>query len=126
MNANAKLIDRLIGRGGKSWSDTTALESGEMICVGTLPDTAPPPPGTFRQPVGLRLSRAVLEDCLGSVRIIRQLAVDAAADGPGRPPRRVRILAPIRGKGGSTRAAVVELVARSRGMWVEVRMAGEE
>ena len=121
---SASLIDRLCGRGGKPWSDTTAIECGEMVCVGTLPST--PPPGTFRQPLGLRLSRAVLEDCLGSVRIIRQLAVDAAADGPGRPPRRVRILAPIRGKGGSTRAAVVELVARSRGMWVEVRMAVEE
>ena len=38
----------------------------------------------------------------------------------------VRILAPVRSKRGSTRAAVVELVARSRGAWVEVRMAGEE
>ena len=126
MNANAKLIDRLIGRGGKSWSDTTALESGEMICVGTLPDTAPPPrPGVFRRPIGLRVSRAVLEDCGRSRSIICQLAVNAAEDGAGRPPRRVRILAPIRGKGGSTRAAVVELVARSRGAWVEVRMVGE-
>ena len=43
---------------------------------------------------------------------------------PGRPDRRVRILAPVLGKHG-TRAAVVELVARSRGAWVEVRMAGE-
>ena len=126
MNANAKLIERLCGRGGKSWSDATALETGEMVHVGTLPDAAPPPPpGTFRPPVGLRLSRAVLEDCRGSVAIIRQLAADAAADGPGRPPRRVRILAPIRGKHGSTRAAVVELVARSKGCWVEVREAGE-
>ena len=124
MNANAKLIDRLIGRGGKSWSDTTALESGEMICVGTLPDTAPPPPGTFRQPVGLRLSRAVLEDCGRSARVIRTLATAAAADGAGRPPRRVRLLAPIRGKHG-TRAAVVELVARCAGGWVEVREEGE-
>ena len=125
MSAHTKLIDRLCGRGGKPWSDVTALEVGEMVHVGTLPDTTPPPPpGTFRPPVGLRLSRAVLEDCRGSRSIICQLAVDAAADGPGRPPRRVRILAPVRGKGG-TRAAVVELVARSRGMWVEVREAGE-
>lgn len=124
-NANAKLIERLIGRQGKPWSDTTALETGEMVHVGTLPDAAPPPrPGVFRRPVGLRLSRAVLEDCRGSVAIIRQLAADAAADGPGRPARRVRILAPVRGKHG-TRAAVVELVARSRGAWVEVRMEGE-
>lgn len=49
-----------------------------------------------------------------------EMAVGAYTDGPGRPPRRVRILAPIRGKHG-TRGAVVELVARSRGMWVEVR-----
>ena len=126
MSAQAKLIDRLIGRGGKPWSDVTALEVGEMVHVGTLPDTTPPPPpGTFRRPIGLRLSRAVLEDCRGSVAIIRQLAGDAAADGPGRPPRRVRILAPIRGKHGSTRAAVVELVARCAGGWVEVRMEGE-
>ena len=125
MNANAKLIERLCGRGGKPWSDTTALESGEMVHVGTLTSTPPPSPGTFRQPVGLRLSRAVLEDCRGSVKVIRQLAADAAADGPGRPARRVRILALARGKHG-TRAAVVELVARSRGMWVEVREAGEE
>ena len=127
MKTNTKLIDRLIGCGGKSWSDATALETGEMVRVGTLPDAAPPPrPGVFRQPLGLRLSRAVFEDCRGSVAIIRQLAGEAAADGPGRPPQRVRILAPVRGKGGSTRAAVVELVARSRGGWVEVRMAGEE
>ena len=127
MNANAKLIERLVGRGGKPWSDTTALEVGEMVHVGTLDSTAPPPPpGVFRRPVGLRLSRAVFEDCRGSRSIICQLAVDAAADGAGRPPRRVRILAPIRGKGGGTRAAVVELVAVARGTWVEVRMAGEE
>ena len=108
MSANAKkLIDRIGCGGGKSWSDATALETGEMVCVG-----------------GLRLSRAVYEDCRGSVRVIRTLATAAAADGPGRPPRRVRILAPIRGKGG-TRAAVVELVARSRGAWVEVREEGE-
>ena len=75
---------------------------------------------------GLRVSRAVHEDCRGSIAIIRGLATAAGADGPGRPSRRVRILAPIRGKGGGTRAAVVELVARSRGAWVEVRMAGEE
>ena len=127
MSAQLKLIDRLIGRGGKPWSDVTALEVGEMVHVGTLPDTAPPPrPGTFRRPLGLRVSRAVLEDCRGSRSIICQLATAAAADGAGRPARRVRILAPIRGKGGGTRAAVVELVARSRGVWVEVRMAGEE
>ncbi len=120
----SSIVDRLVGRGGKSWSDTTALECGEMICVGTLPDAAPPPPGVFRQPIGLRLSRAVLEDCRGSVRIIRGLATAAAADGPGRPPRRVRILAAIRGKGG-VRAAVVELVARCAGGWVEVREEGE-
>lgn len=127
MSASAKkLIDRIgCGRGGKPWSATTALETGEMICVGTLPDAAPPPrPGVFRRPIGLRLSRAVYEDCRSSVRVIRQLAADAAADGPGRPARRVRILAPIRGKHG-VRAAVVELVAVSRGAWVEVRMAGE-
>ena len=125
MNANAKLIDRLIGRGGKSWSDATALETGEMVHVGTLPDTAPPPrPGVFRRPIGLRLSRAVYEDCRGSVRVIRELAIAAAADGPGRPAQRVRILAPVRGKGG-TRAAVVELVARCAGGWVEVREEGE-
>ncbi len=109
----------------KRWSAATALESGEMVHVGTLPDAAPPPPpGTFRRPVGLRISRAVLEDCRGSRSIICQFAVDAAEDGPGRPARRVRILAPIRGKHG-VRAAVVELVAVSRGAWVEVRMAGE-
>ena len=125
MSAQLKLIERLCGRGGKPWSDTTALEVGEMVHVGTLDSTAPPPPpGTFRRPIGLRLSRAVLEDCRSAVKIIRQLAVDAAEDGPGRPARRVRILAEIRGKRG-TRAAVVELVARSRGAWVEVREAGE-
>ena len=124
MKTNTKLIERLIGRQGKPWSDTTALEVGEMVHVGTLPDATPPPPGTFRPPVGLRLSRAVREDCGRSARIIRQLAVDAASDGAGRPPRRVRILAAIRGKGG-VRAAVVELVAISRGTWVEVRMEGE-
>ena len=125
MSANAKLIERLCGRGGKPWSDVTALEVGEMVHVGSLPDAAPPPPpGTFRRPIGLRLSRAVFEDCRCSVAIIRQLAVDAAADGPGRPPRRVRILAPVRGKHG-VRAAVVELVARAKGTWVEVREAGE-
>ena len=125
MSAQPKLIDRLIGRQGKPWSDTTALEVGEMICVGTLPDAAPPPrPGVFRQPIGLRLSRAVYEDCRGSVRVIRDLAAAAAADGPGRPPRRVRILAPVRGKHG-VRAAVVELVARCAGAWVEVREEGE-
>ncbi len=125
MSAHTKLIDRLVGGNGKPWSDVTALESGEMVHVGTLTSTTPQPPGTVRPPVGLRLSRAVLEDCLGSVRIIRQLAGEAAADGAGRPPRRVRILAPIRSRHG-TRAAVVELVAVSRGAWVEVRMAGEE
>ncbi len=125
-SGSASLIERLCGRGGKSWSDTTALESGEMICVGTLPDTAPPPrPGVFRRPIGLRLSRAVHEDCRGSIAIIRGLATAAGADGPGRPARRVRILAPIRGRGGGTRAAVVELVARCAGGWVEVREEGE-
>ncbi|WP_297920240.1 hypothetical protein [Metallibacterium sp.] len=126
MKTNTKLIDRLCGRGGKPWSDTTALEVGEMVHVGTLPDAAPPPrPGVFRQPIGLRLSRAVFEDCRGAVMVIRDLAAAAAADGAGRPPRRVRILAPIRGKHGSTRAAVVELVAVARGGWVEVREEGE-
>ena len=126
MSAQTKLIERLAGA-RRPWSDTTAVESGEMVSVGTLTrrDESPPPPGTFRQPIGLRLSRAVYEDCRGSGKVIRQLAVDAAADGPGRPPRRVRLLAAVRGKGG-TRAAVVELVARSRGGWVEVREAGEE
>ena len=125
MKTNTKLIDRLIGCGGKSWSDATALETGEMVCVGTLPDAAPPPPpGVFRQPIGLRLSRAVYEDCRGSRSIICQLAVDAAADGAGRPERRVRILAEIRSKRG-VRVAVVELVAVARGGWVEVREEGE-
>ena len=124
MSANTKLIDRLIGCGGKTWSDVTALECGEMVHVGTLPDAAPPPPGAFRRPVGLRLSRAVREDCGRSVRVIRGPVIAAAADGPGRPSRRVWILAAVRARGG-TRAAVVELVARSRGVWVEVRMAGE-
>ena len=123
--SSASLIDRLLGS-TRPWSDTTAVESGEMVCVGALPDAAPPPPpGTFRRPIGLRLSRAVFEDCRRSGTIIRDLAAQAAADGPGRPPRRGRILAPVRGKHG-TRAAVVELVARSRGTWVEVRMGGEE
>ena len=81
--------------------------------------------GTFRRPLGLRLSRAVLEDCNGSRSIIRQLAVSAAEDGLGRPAaRRVRLLAPVRG-GGGVRAAVVELVARCAGAWVEVRDEGE-
>ena len=80
--------------------------------------------GTFRRPLGLRLSRAVLEDCGRSRSIICQLAAGAAEDGPGRPARRVRILAPVRGKHG-TRAAVVELVARAKGCWVEVREAAE-
>ena len=74
MSANArKLIDRIGCGGGKSWSAATALETGEMVCVG-----------------GLRLSRAVYEDCRGSIAIIRQLAAAAAADGAGRPPRRIR------------------------------------
>ena len=127
MSAQLKLIDRLIGRGGKPWSDTTALESGEMVHVGTLTrrDDGPTKPGVFRQPIGLRISRAVLEDCGRSRSIIRQLATAAAEDGAGRPARRVRILAPVRSKHGDTRAAVVELVAVSRGAWVEVRMEGE-
>ena len=121
----SSIVERLCGRGGKPWSDATALETGEMVHVGTLPDAAPPPPpGVFRQPIGLRLSRAVFEDCRGSVAIIRELAIAAAADGPGRPSRRVRILAEIRGRGG-VRVAVVELVAVSRGAWVEVREEGE-
>ena len=107
MSRNSAVIDRLCGRGGKPWSEATALETGEMVCIG-----------------GLRLSRAVYEDCRGSIAIIRQLAAQAASDGPGRPPRRVRLLALVRGKGG-TRAAVVELVAVSRGGWVEVREEGE-
>jgi len=114
-------IERLIG--GETWSATTALESGEMVSVGTiahhLDDVA-----AVAHPIGLRLSRAVFEDCRRSGVIIRDLAAQAAADGPGRPARRARILAPVRGKHG-TRAAVVELVARSRGGWVEVRMEGE-
>ncbi len=48
---------------------------------------------------GLRVSRAVHEDCRGSIAIIRGLATAAGADGPGRPSRRVRILAPIPGQG---------------------------
>lgn len=125
-SGSASLIERLAGA-RRPWSDTTALEAGEMVCVGTLTrrGDSPPPPGVFRRPIGLRVSRAVLEDCWRSRTIIRQLAAAAAADGAGRPPRRVRILAPIRGKGGGTRAAVVELVARSRGGWVEVREEGE-
>ena len=124
--SSTSMISRLIGS-ARPWSDATAVEVGEMVCVGTLTrrDASPPPPGVFRQPIGLRLSRAVLEDCGRSRSIICQLAVNAAEDGTGRPPRRVRILAPVRGKGGSTRAAVVELVARSRGGWVEVREEGE-
>ena len=124
MSRPSSIVDRLCGRGDKPWSDTTALEVGEMVHVGTLPDADPPPPGVFRQPIGLRLSRAVLEDCGRSRSIICQLAVNAAEDGAGRPPRRIRILAPIRGKRG-TRAAVVELVAVARGTWVEVREEGE-
>ena len=125
-SGSARLIDRLCGRGGKPWSDTTAIETGEMIHVGTLTrrDDGPTNPGVFRQPLGLRISRAVLEDCGRSRSIICQLAVSAAEDGAGRPPRRVRILAPVRGKHG-TRAAVVELVARCAGAWVEVREEGE-
>ena len=101
----------------KRLSDATAVECGEMIMY---------QPVATDNACGLRVSRAVHEDCRGSLAIIRQIAAAAASDGPGRPARRVRILAPIRGKGGSTRAAVVELVARSRGAWVEVRMVGEE
>ena len=125
MSAQTKLIERLAGA-RRPWSDTTALECGEMVHVGTLTrrDESAPPPGTFQRPIGLRLSRAVYEDCRGSRRIICQIAADAAEDGPGRPPRRLRLLAPVRGKRG-TRAAVVELVARSRGVWVEVREEGE-
>lgn len=108
---NTQLIERLIG--STPWSAQTALEAGEMVEVGTV--------GRL---VGVRVSRAAHEDCRGSRSIIRDLALAAASDGPGRPPRRVRILAPIRGKRG-TRAAVVELVARSRGGWVEVREEGE-
>lgn len=102
----------------KRWSAATAVECGEMIMYQPIND-----PGDGNS-AGLRVSRAVHEDCRGSLAIIRQLAVAAAADGPGRPPRRVRLLAAVRGKGG-TRAAVVELVARSRGAWVEVREEGE-
>ena len=124
--SSTSMISRLIGS-ARPWSDATALECGEMVHVGTLArrTDSPPKPGTFRQPIGLRLSRAVFEDCRGSRSIICQLAVDAAADGAGRPPRRVRILAPVRGKHGDTRAAVVELVARCAGAWVEVREEGE-
>ena len=123
--SSTSMISRLIGS-ARPWSDETALECGEMIHVGTLTrrDDGPTNPDVFRQPLGLRVSRAVLEDCRGSRSIICQLATAAAEDGPGRPPRRVRILAPIRGKRG-TRAAVVELVARCAGAWVEVRMVGE-
>ncbi len=125
MSAQTKLIERLAGARWP-WGDVTALECGEMVHVGTLTSAAPPPmPGTFQRPIGLRVSRAVFEDCGRSSMVIRSLATAAAADGPGRPPRRVRLLAAVRGKGG-TRAAVVELVARSRGGWVEVREAGEE
>ena len=125
MSAQTKLIERLAGA-RRPWSDTTALECGEMVHVGTLTrrDESAPPPGTFQRPIGLRVSRAVFEDCGRSSMVIRSLATAAAADGPGRPPRRVRLLAPVRGKRG-TRAAVVELVARSRGVWVEVREEGE-
>lgn len=124
--SSTSIIERLVGSSMR-WSDETALECGEMVHIGTLTrrTESPPKPDTFRQPIGLRVSRAVLEDCGRSVRIIRQLAGEAAEDGAGRPPRRVRILAPIRGKHSSTRAAVVELVAVSRGAWVEVREAGE-
>ena len=114
-----KLIDRLVGGNGKPWCHMTALESGEMMMYHPIT-------GSDGTTAGLRVSRATHEDCRGSLAIIRQLATAAASDGPGRPSRRVRILAPIRGKGGGTRAAVVELVARCAGGWVEVRMVGEE
>ena len=113
--SSASMISRLVGGNGKPWSASTSIESGEMVMYQpVMTDNA----------CGLRVSRAVHEDCRGSLSIIRQLAAMAYDDGPGRPPRRVRLLAPIRGKGG-TRCAVVELVARSRGGWVEVRMGGE-
>ena len=101
----------------KRLSDATAVECGEMIMY---------QPVATDNACGLRVSRAVHEDCRGSIAIIRGLVIAAGADGPGRPPRRVRILAPVRSKHGSTRAAVVELVAVSKGCWVEVREAGEE
>ena len=99
----------------KRLGDATAVECGEMIMY---------QPVVTDNACGLRVSRAVHEDCRCSLAIIRDLAAAAAADGPGRPPRRVRILAPVRGKHG-TRAAVVELVARAKGCWVEVREEGE-
>ena len=99
----------------KRLSDATAVECGEMIMY---------QPIAADNTLGLRVSRAVHEDCRGSLAIIRQIAAAAAADGPGRPSRRVRILAEIRGRGG-VRVAVVELVAVSRGAWVEVREEGE-
>ena len=109
--SSAGIIERLIGGCVKPWCAATALESGEMIMH---------QPAVTDYACGLRVSRAVHEDCRGSIAIIRGLATAAGADGPGRPSRRIRILAPVRGKRG-VRAAVVELVARSRGGWVEVR-----
>ncbi len=115
--SSASMISRLVGGNGKPWCHMTALESGEMMMYHPIT-------GSNGTTAGLRVSRATHEDCRGSLAIIRQLAVDAAADGPGRPSRRVRILAEIRGRGG-VRVAVVELVAVSRGAWVEVREEGE-
>lgn len=107
-------VERLL-LGFKRMTDATALECGEMVMY---PPIADPGDGN---PAGLRVSRAVHEDCRGSLSLIRQLATQALGDGPGRPPRRLRLLAPVRSKRGA-RAAVVELVARARCGWVEVRM----
>lgn len=75
---------------------------------------------------GLRVNRAVHEDCRGSIAIILASSSppalmdrDARPGGSGSSRR-------SRGKGGGTRAAVVELVARCAGAWVEVRMVREE
>ncbi len=88
--SSAGIIYRLIGGCVKPWCAATALESGEMIMH---------QPAVTDYACGLRVSRAVHEDCRGSIAIIRGLATAAGADGPGRPSRRVRILAPIPGQG---------------------------
>ena len=104
-------VERLIGG---TWSAETALESGEMMDVTTVLT------GTF----GLRVSRAVYEDCRGSGVVIAGLAALAYADGPGRAPRTVRILAEACGRRG-VRAVEVVLVARRKSAWIEVREEGE-
>lgn len=122
MKNDARLVSRLLS-GVRPWSDLTAIESGEMILAGTVPDARPAPPaGTFRAPIGLRLSRAVHEDCRGSLALIRLCAARAHADGR---PRRLRLVAAARCGRGRSRAVAVELRVTPRGGHVEVREAGE-